>query len=272
MTRTVQIIHNTVILSHMYKALFVFIFILVLSLVLVACGGDDLSEEEEIAGVELWSVNLGVKKMLLDPEMPVNDLVTDMRLACGDGGCVMCDDDPTVDECTNDINKLITLSDNAGEGENEVEQIGRYFSKHNTSNYYCVESYGGVLGFMPDGRRIPDRFAQENLHNVSSMVEDFMSAQSPPIKNLITDSRVACGEGKCVMCDEDPIVEECTLNFAELIILSGTTEEGNSALNNMRMNIKSHWHNWLNITNFYCVHPDGTVEGFVADGTNIRDL
>ena len=98
MTQTVPIIHKTVVLGNMYKTLFV--LALLASLVLVACGGDDeydayVYEERRDKQQEQYAIEHAVLALMVSPQIYVDDLTTDSRLACGEGGCVMCDEKRT---------------------------------------------------------------------------------------------------------------------------------------------------------------------------------
>jgi len=129
-------------------------------LVFAACETKPLYYVERSPDMELAEVELAVARVMAAPAPDVIDLTTDSRLACDQGGCVMCDDDPTVNECTRNMGNvpggLITLSDNSGEGYSQVYPVSEYLDEDTTEHYYCVHADGRVEGFLEDGTNIRD--------------------------------------------------------------------------------------------------------------------
>ncbi len=130
--------------------------LLMVILVFAACKQEPLYYVERSPDMELADVELAVARVMAAPAPAVMDLTTDSRLACGQGGCVMCDDDPVLEECTRNMEELITLSDNPGTGSNQVYPVTEYLDKDTTEHYYCVHADGRVEGFLEDGTNIRD--------------------------------------------------------------------------------------------------------------------
>lgn len=138
---------------------------IIISILLLSCrssvhffGTPENEVDQWEAEEELIIIQSAVNALMAHPETPIIDLMTDPRVACSKGDCVMCDGDPTFAECTQKMadvpGGLITLSDNPGEAGNQVKPLTAYIEIDIAKHAYCVHPDGRTDGFLQDGTRI----------------------------------------------------------------------------------------------------------------------
>ncbi len=118
--------------------------------------------------------------------------------------------------------------------------------------------------------------AQTELANIELSVATFMVAPDIPIYDLVADARI----GNPVICGPyaDAEVEELSTNLAwEVYSLTQDVDSlipVNPNYTGVPIQHLTDFTNANQFDNWYCVHPDGKVEGFISMEplTNIREL
>ncbi len=122
----------------------------------------------------------------------------------------------------------------------------------------------------------PRETVEDELNNVVLAVAAFMAAPDVPIYDLVADARI----GNPVICGPyaDAEVEELSTNLADGVYSLTQDVDRlipvNPAYTGTPMQPLTDFTNANTFDNWYCVYPDGKVEGFlsIAPYTNIREL
>ena len=99
------------------------------------------------------------------------------------------------------------------------------------------------------------------LHRMELAVVSVMADPDIPVRDLTTDPRII----SITQCGTFPMINDCTRDANALIL-----DRPDSGLLPLREYLACGEYNTFEY--WYCVHPDGGVECFLEDGSNVRGL